>query len=59
MSEEANRKRNLILAAIQDLNDEDILENDNFTFWGKPGIVTQSHGGTHPPTPPPPPPDED
>lgn len=55
MSEEANTKRNLILAAIQDLNDKDILENNNFTYWGKPGIVTQSHEG-HPHGPPPDPP---
>ena len=55
-NEEAKLKRNLILEAIQNLSDEDIIENDNFTFWGKPGIVTQSHGGGHPPDPPDPPP---
>lgn len=55
--DEAKLKRNLILEAIENLSDEDILENENFTFWGKPGVVTQSHnGGSHPPTPPPPPP---
>lgn len=58
-NEKANTKRNLILGAIQNLNDNDILENDNFTFWGiqkKLTFVANSHGGSHPPNPPPPPP---
>lgn len=54
----AQEKRDLLLAAIQNLSDEDILNNDNFTYWGHRKIITSnSHDGNgHPPTPPPPPP---
>ena len=59
-NEEAKLKRNLILEAIKNLSDEDILKNENFTYWGKPGgepgVVTQSHETGHPPGPPPDPP---
>ncbi len=54
--DEATLKRDLILEAIANLSDEDILNNVNFTFWGKPGVVTQSHETGHPPGPPPDPP---
>lgn len=57
---DANEKRLSILRKILNLSDEEILENDNFTYWGgEPDAITFSHGGTgHPPTPPPPPPDD-
>lgn len=54
--EDANEKRLSILRTILNLSDEEILENDNFTYWGEPDTVTYSHGGSHPPDPPPPPP---
>ncbi len=54
--EDANEKRLSIIRTILNLSDEEILENDNFTYWGEPDAVTFSHGGTgHPPGPPPPP----
>lgn len=57
-NEEAKPKRKLILEAIQDLSDEEILNNVNFTFWGDQEVITSnhSHGNGNPPTPPPPPP---
>ncbi len=59
MSEkEANEKRLLLIRTVLDLSDE-VLDDDNFTFWGNPygTITTSSHnGGSHPPEPPPPPP---
>jgi len=55
----AKEKKNIILAIIQNLSDEDILKGGEFTFQfrGKPGIVTFSN--SHPPGPPPPPPPPD
>ena len=55
-NEEATLKRNLILEAIENLSDEDILKAVNFTFWGKPRVITFSHETGHPPGPPPDPP---
>lgn len=55
--EDANEKRLSIIRKILNLSDEEILENDNFTYWGEPDVVTFSHGGTdHPNEPPPGPP---
>ena len=57
--EDANEKRLSILRTILNMSDEEILNNDNFCYWGgDPDAVTFSHnnGGSHPPGPPPPPP---
>jgi len=58
MKESANEKRLLMLRSILSLEDHEILDNDNFCYWGKPGVITSnSHDGNgNPPTPPPPPP---
>ena len=55
--EDANEKRLSIIGTILNLSDDEILENNNFTYWGEPDVVTFSHGGTgHPNEPPPDPP---
>jgi len=51
--EDANEKRLSIIRAILNLSDEEILNNDNFTYWGEPDAVTSSHGTGNPPHPPP------
>ena len=58
MSEDAREKRLLMIRSILELSDEEVSQGDNFTYWGKPGVITSSHdnGGSHPPDPPPPPP---
>jgi len=56
--QKVQEKRDSLLAAIQNLSDGEILNNDNFTFWGRgKKITSNSHDGNgNPPTPPPPPP---
>lgn len=54
--QKANEKRLSILRAILNLSDEEILDNNTFTYWGDFDSVTYSHEGSHPPGPPPGPP---
>lgn len=61
--DKAKEKRGLIWEAIKGLSDNELLNNDNFTYWGsKFGIITYcrneeiTEGNGNPPTPPPPPP---
>ncbi len=58
MKEDANEKRLLMIKSILELPDEVVSKGDNFTYWGRPGVITTSshNGGSHPPGPPPPPP---
>jgi len=55
--EKANEKRLAILRLIHGLTDQEILDNDNFCYWGHRKVITSnSHDGNgNPPTPPPPP----
>lgn len=60
--ERAKEKRDIILAKINDLSDEEILKGGEFTIElrGKPLTVTFGNGlPPGPPPPPPPPPGEE
>ena len=57
MKESANEKRLILIKAVLNLNDEEVL----LAFIGttsEPDATTESHEGSHPPDPPPPPPGE-
>jgi len=57
--ERAKEKRDIILAIIKNLSDEEVLKGGEFTVQlrGKPLVITFGNG--LPPGPPPPPPPDD
>ncbi len=60
MNEDVNEKKVLMIKSILELPDEVVSKGENFTYWGRPGVITtSSNGGSHPPGPPPPPPDDE
>ncbi len=55
MKESADKKRLILIKAILNLSDEEVLSASIGTT-SEPDATTESHEGSHPPDPPPPPP---